>query len=431
VLGQKVHDVVRSEFSTAQRSEALNSLTETGNYHTEVVHYRRDGKPLWVEGDAMVLRNEAGRITGYVTVCRDITKRKRTEEELRRSEAHLAEEQRISHVGSWIWNVATGDCFWSEEHFRIFGLDPKTFKPTVENTQRLIHPEDLPLVERMLEQAVRARSNFEVDYRIIRPDDGTIRYHHGLGGPLAKEHGELEFIGMVVDVTERTRAEQARQQLLQQLVNAQEEERRRISRELHDSLGQHLTALHLGLKSIQTQDGCPISVADEIQQMRELALQIDAEVERLSFELRPPALDDLGLADALRRHIQQWSATSGIVVDLHLRGLDHERLPSFVETTLYRIVQEALTNVVKHAGVARVSLIIERRRAEVIAIIEDNGRGFDLEAAEAAPRRLGLKSMAERAALAGGRLDIETEPGSGTTIYVHIPLQTNQREEVE
>jgi signal transduction histidine kinase len=233
---------------------------------------------------------------------------------------------------------------------------------------------------------------------------------------------------MVVDVTERTRAEQARQQQHQQLVNAQEEERRRISRELHDSLGQHLTALHLGLKSIQTQDGCPISVADEIQQMRELALQIDAEVERLSFELRPPALDDLGLADALHRHIQQWSATSGIVVDLHLRGLDHERLPSFVETTLYRIVQEALTNVVKHAGVARVSLIIERRRAEVIAIIEDNGRGFDLAAAEAAPRRFGLKSMAERAVLAGGRLDIETAPGSGTTIYIHIPLQTDQDE---
>jgi PAS domain S-box-containing protein len=230
------------------------------------------------------------------------------------------------------------------------------------------------------------------------------------------------------DLTERRRAEQARQQLLQQLDSAEEEERRRISRELHDSLGQYLTALQLGLKSIEAQDGCPAPVRDGIQQMRQLALRIDEEVERLSFELHPPALDDLGLADALRRHVQQWSVTSGIVVDLHLGGLDHERLPPFVETTLYRIVQEALTNVVKHAGVARVSLIIERRRAEVIAIIEDNGRGFDLAAAEAAPRRFGLKSMAERAALAGGRLDIETAPGSGTTIYIHIPLQTDQDE---
>lgn len=237
---------------------------------------------------------------------------------------------------------------------------------------------------------------------------------------------ELAEEQLQAEIRERRRSEAIGQQLLQQLVSAQEEERRRISHELHDSLGQYLTALDLGLKSIEIQDGCPAPVADEIQHMRQLALQIDAEVERLSFELRPLVLDDLGLADALRRHVQQWSATSGVVVDLHIGGLDHQRLPSFVETTLYRIVQEALTNILKHAGVVRVSLIIERRRDEVMAIVEDNGRGFDLAAAEAAPRRFGLKSMAERAALAGGRLDIETAPGSGTTIYVHIPLQPDQ-----
>lgn len=144
----------------------------------------------------------------YARQAAELIERKRGEEMLRRSESHLAEAQRIGHVGSWIWNVATGECFWSREHFRIFGLDPDTFKPTKENTQRFIHPDDLQLVEQTLQTAIRDRRQFEVSYRIIRPD-GSIRYHRGLGHPVEENHGDLEFIGMVVDVTERIQAEEA------------------------------------------------------------------------------------------------------------------------------------------------------------------------------------------------------------------------------
>jgi signal transduction histidine kinase len=231
------------------------------------------------------------------------------------------------------------------------------------------------------------------------------------------------------EIAQRERAEQARQQLLQQLVSAQEEERRRIAHELHDSLGQYLTALDLGLKALQGLDGCPDPVVERIDQLRALALRIDEEVERLTFELRPPALDDLGLADALSHHLQQWSATSGIPVDLHTSGLEHKRLPACVETTVYRIVQEALTNILRHAAATHVSLIVERKRNKILAIIEDNGRGFELETVQGVSHRFGLKSMAERAALAGGRLDIETEPGAGATLYVRIPLPLAQRDE--
>jgi PAS domain S-box-containing protein len=232
-----------------------------------------------------------------------------------------------------------------------------------------------------------------------------------------------------LEIAARERAEQARRRLLQQLVSAQEEERRHISRELHDTLGQHLTALHLGLKSVQAQDGCPASVAGGIQQLRELAVRIDEEVDRLTFELRPPALDDLGLDAALRLLVKEWSATSHIPVDVHTRQLDHRRLPATVETTVYRIIQEALTNILKHSGATGVSLIVERQNGEVLAIIEDDGRGFDLEAATYAPgtgQQLGIEGMRERAALAGGRLDIETTPGSGTTVYVYIPLPADE-----
>jgi len=131
-----------------------------------------------------------------------------------------------------------------------------------------------------------------------------------------------------VQIAEREKAEQTRQQLLQQLVSTQEEERRRISRELHDTLGQHLTALHLGLKSVQAQDGCPASMAAGIQQLRELALRIDEEIDRLAFELRPPALDDLGLDAARRLLVKEWSAASRIAVDVHIDRLGHRRLPA-------------------------------------------------------------------------------------------------------
>ena len=152
--------------------------------------------------------NEDGTLIEYVGTIIDTTARIQAEEKLRRSEANLAEGERLSHTGSWAWNVATGECFWSLEHFRIFGLDPETFEPNLENTQRLIHPDDLPLVQQTLDRAIRERKDFEVDYRLIRPD-GSIRYHRGLGHPIVKETGELEFIGSVIDVTERKQAEDA------------------------------------------------------------------------------------------------------------------------------------------------------------------------------------------------------------------------------
>jgi PAS domain S-box-containing protein len=226
------------------------------------------------------------------------------------------------------------------------------------------------------------------------------------------------------DITERRRAAETRQHLLEQIVNAQEDERRRISRELHDTLGQHLTALHLGLKSVQDQIGSAF-VRSRIRQLRELAMRFDDVIDHLAFELRPPALDDLGLEAALRLLIKEWSATSGVPIDVHTSRIDHQRLPTALETTLYRVVQEALTNILKHAYAARVSLIIDRRNGEVVAIVEDDGCGFDLKRATTAPgaqRKLGITGMEERVALVGGRLTIESAPGDGTTVYVHIPL---------
>jgi PAS domain S-box-containing protein len=400
---------------------------EIATYAVEKRYLKKDSSLIWIILTVSLVRKMSGEPSYFIAVVEDISERKRAEENLRRSEAYLAEGQRLSHTCSVICNVVTGEVFWSQETYRIYGFDPMGPKPSSNTFFQIVHPEERRFVEQSFERIVRDRSDYVLDFRIIRPD-GTIRSIHSVGHPLFNDAGDLtELIGTVMDVTERKQAEQARQQLLEQLVTAQEQERVRISRELHDSLGQSLTALHFGLKVVQERANCPPDMAEAIEKLRELALSIDDDLDRLTFELRPPALDDLGLEEALRLLVKKWTATSGIAVDLHTRSLGQQRLPATLETTLYRVVQEALTNIFKHAQATQVSLMVECRGGEVRAIIEDDGQGFDRTAMEERSgdeHRLGLKGMEERAALVNGRLHIETALGAGTTIYVHIPLPT-------
>jgi signal transduction histidine kinase len=220
--------------------------------------------------------------------------------------------------------------------------------------------------------------------------------------------------------------DEARGRLLDQVITAQEEERRRIARELHDETGQSLTSLTLGLASIaQAQDVGAIH--RQAAELRALAGRTLDEVHNLSRGLRPSILDDLGLVPALERHLQEYQSR-GLRVDLHALGLDG-RLPGPVEIAVYRIVQEALTNTVKHAAAGAVSVLLECRDGALHIIVEDDGRGFDLDqmlASADADRRLGLLGMHERAALLGGSLTVESAPGRGTTIFARVPLAARE-----
>ncbi len=235
------------------------------------------------------------------------------------------------------------------------------------------------------------------------------------------------------EVIERRRSEAARGQLLRQLVMAQEEERRRISRELHDQMGQHLNALMLGLKNLSISCGNGSSPhTNSFQGLRELTEQLMEKTHHLAWELRPAALDDLGLQTALANYVERWSESSGITTDFHTHGLDNQRLPPPVETAVYRIVQEALTNVLKHAAANRVSVILEHRHDQLLTIVEDDGRGFDIEAVRFVSGEgsgLGLLGMQERVALIGGNLKVESQPRAGTTVVTRIPVCAFSREE--
>ncbi len=195
-------------------------------------------------------------------------------------------------------------------------------------------------------------------------------------------------------------------------------------------MGQSLAALMLGLKSLENADPHEQSGGLRLHHLHELADQLAQQVHTVAMDLRPTALDDLGLETALLNYLEEWSERSRVPADLHSAGLD-ERLPTHIETTVYRIVQEALTNVQKHSSAHNVSVIVEYRDNRLQAIIEDNGVGFDAEALARAPikdRRLGLLGMQERIALVGGSLNVESTPGFGTTLFIRIPASGSNQE---
>lgn len=231
-------------------------------------------------------------------------------------------------------------------------------------------------------------------------------------------------------VAERTeqlsRANEARDALRLQLLQAEEQERQRLARELHDEVGQHLTALALGLQALSDVAPPGSEVDRRAGQLRALVASLSRDMHALTIRLRPRALDDFGLPAALEAYVDVWSQRAGITVDLHAAA-DIERLSPAVESAVYRVVQEGLTNVVKHSRATRASVVVERRNGHVVAIVEDNGRGLEQRPGEQASSGLGLVGIRERALLLGGTAQIESTVGGGTTVFVRIPLSLPNR----
>jgi PAS domain S-box-containing protein len=224
------------------------------------------------------------------------------------------------------------------------------------------------------------------------------------------------------EVSERRAGEAQIKSLFERLVSIQEEERRRIARDLHDQLGQQLTALRMNLEVARIRmDGDPAMLA-QAQRTQQLAEDLDRSIDFLTWELRPAALDHLGLSAALEGLVTGWAQRFEVAADFNVLGAEGIRLPLDVEGNLYRIVQEALHNVVKHANATHVTVFMEYRGSEILVVIEDNGKGFDTAVFDDGHHKhLGLVGMRERAVLAGGRLEIESTPGTGSAVIVRIP----------
>ena len=451
-----VHPDDRERADRANDSVAVGAAT----YEAEFRLRHKDGHyvPLLSRGYP-IRREPGGPVVRIVGTHLDLTERVRTEAALRESEERFRLAVAAAQEGVWDWNLETGAVVYSPRWKEMLGYAEDDIPPHISAWERLLHPDDKPRAARLNESLERGGATYEGEFRL--------RHKHGhyvsvlsRGYPVRREPGGqvVRIVGTHFDLTERKeaeavlrrgqeelearvqerttelaraneslreemlerqRAERARTELLGRLVFAQEDERRRIAREMHDQFGELLTALARRIEMLKESCAGSVELSAQAGALAALAQQLDRDVDHLVWELRPTALDDLGLRAALQNYVQDWSGRVGITADLHTSGLLDDRLAPDVETTLYRIAQEALTNIAKHSGADKVEVILERRPDHVLLIIEDDGVGFDTAGA-GQERGFGLLGMQERAALVDATLEIESAVGRGTTILVRM-----------
>jgi signal transduction histidine kinase len=258
-----------------------------------------------------------------------------------------------------------------------------------------------------------------------RQREALERAHNDLEVRVAERTRELAESNraLIDEAKARSIVEEQRIQLLHRLVTSQEMERRRIARDLHDHFGQRLTGLRLKIESLRSMVEPHSDIGQRVARLQEISEGLDAEVSFLAWELRPTVLDDLGLVEALNTFVREWSRHAEISGDFQAIKIGDQRFNLDVETHLYRITQEALNNISKHAEATNVTVMLEKRDKDLLLIIEDDGKGFDRAALTQGDRSgggLGLLGMRERSTLVGGELDIESSE-HGTTIYVRVP----------
>ena len=439
--------------------------TVTGGAPTYEAEFRlkhKDGHYIHVLSRGFPVRREpGGPVVRIVGTHLDLTERMRAEAALRESEERLRLAFAGAQEGVWDWNLETGAVVYSPRWKEMLGYADDEIEPHISAWEHLLHPDDRPRADALHESLAKGASVYEGEFRLRHRQGHYVHVlsrgypvRRGPGGPVGRVVGthfdlterkrveesllraqeQLERRvrertaelaqaneSLRAEMIERERAERGRTELLGRLVFAQEDERRRIAREMHDQFGELLTALTRKIETLGESTRDNPAVSDHVKALAVLAQQIDQDVEHLVWELRPTALDDLGLRAALANYVQNWSTRVNIRAELHTSGLQEDRLPPDVETTLYRIAQEALTNVAKHSQAESVEIILERRPDHVVLIVEDDGVGFDADATgTTAPRGFGLLGMQERAALVGATLAIESSIGRGTTVLVRM-----------
>lgn len=402
---------------------------EAKSFDLEKRFLRRDGKVIWVYQNTSIVLDAEDRPLHFLAFIRDITQRKEAEEQLRRSEIQLSEAQRLAHLGSWEWDIASGRVEWSDELYSIYGVAPGT-PITFTTYLSCLHPEDRERANYTISAALESREPFTMEERIARPD-GELRYLLSHGAVVSGPKGEVErMVGVCLDITERKRAEQRLHEyahrlesLSQRLLEAQETERRRIARELHDQIGQDLSVIKINLQALQRLPGAS-ALGAHLEETVRIVEGVLATARNLSVELRPSMLDDLGLAAALRWYLDRQVQRAGVALHFVVDNFE-SRLDSTIETACFRLAQEALTNILRHAHARHVHVTLTAAGEELEMRIRDDGTGFDVEAARVRASRgesFGVLGMEERALLAGGRLEIHSAPGEGTTVVARFPL---------
>lgn len=433
-----------------KHDQALNVAATEGRFEDEGWRVRKDGSRFWANVVLTGVKDDTGGLQGFGTVIRDLAERKRAEEELRRSEAYMAQGQRLSHTGSWGWNASAEEVFWSRETFRILGADRQEVKPSHQFLLEHVHPEDRVIVEQVLDRANRERTEFEMAFRIVLPD-GSIKHVQSLGHPVPTESGLAEFVGAIVDVTGQRLAEQALGKTRAELARVTRlttmgELAASIAHEVNEELSAIVRNGNFCLRLADATGGSPYEAREALLEIvkdadrasaiiaRIRTMTLSSAPEKTSLRVRDLAVDVLELA---RRELDQNR--------IRVRTDLTEDLPDVLGDRVE--LQQVLLNLVMNGIEAMSSVEDERRvlticgardeldgRAAVRIAVQDNGVGFSPEAIDrlfdasysTKPNGMGMGLQISRTIVEahGGRLWATANPGPGATFLCALPIVT-------
>ena len=453
--------LLTAAFNVAETEELLAS--------TEAEHARVVGFQVFLGLSALsalfvaALSQQRAEVLDALENANDDLERRVAEQtgDLIESEHRLRLATEAAATGIWEWDLSDDRVEWTDQVYEIVGVDRDEFDGTNASFIKMIHPADRDRESTAVRSAFESNSACECEFRIIRPDR-QIRWVH-YSGRTVEDAGGRKMLGTITDITGRKEAEaelqcyretlqatvhertkelarainelqeenrrrglveDERQKLVARLVVAQEEERRRIAQDLHDHLGQQLTALNMKIGSALNSSIQESEPAEHLRDARAMMRRIDEDVDALAWQLRPAILDG-GFVPALCSYVEDWSKRWGVSAEFWAdeHFAQRRRLTPEAETNLYRITQEALNNIAKYARANRVEVLLKKRGDACVLMVQDDGAGFDAgSGTRGNTRSMGLVGMRERAELVGGSFQIESTVGEGTTIYARVPL---------
>ncbi len=368
---------------------------------------------------------------------RELADRQRAEQALQQNQERYQLATTAALAGIWDWDLDTNDIYVDPQLKAILGFSDAEIPNRLDDWGARVHPEDVSDVMAVAEAHLDGETAYyEIEHRMVHRD-GSIRWFLARGQAVRDEAGRpVRVLGTDTDVTGRKQAEaqieqldaelrevqRQRANLLRRILSTQEEERARISGELHNQVGQELTSLLVGLRSMA--DAQSIQDAKgQIADLRETTTRTLEQVRTLAFEMHTELVEDVGLADALERNVARLTERAPVAVDYHMADLGGQDISHGSMVAVYRGVQEAVTNVIRHADAKNLSVVVRVRGENILAIVEDNGSGFDVDAVLSGPieQRFGLLTMREQVRLLGGEVRFESHSGEGTTVFVEVP----------